>query len=273
VGSNNFWREFGEEHDDCLQRSSFWDYWNLREEVEPLQSEIALSPQEAQELRELEDTIQESFESFLKTGLAFARIRFLKLYRATHDTFESYCHDRWGLSLSRTNQIIGSVKVIENITQAFPQDATLLEETSKCAFRSLATLEPPLQSAVWELVKSIEERPSGRTIEEVVETIRGAIQDGWQARGDATQESVPVPSGSRNGTSLHRAHGCAHHRQSDLLAGLSRWVNRVTTWDPTAIAQADDELRLKAHLRAARQLQAFCAEFIQALESRLSTTS
>jgi hypothetical protein len=240
--------------------------------VPPLQPENVLSPQEAQRLHELENIIQEGFESFLRVGLAFAEVRFHKLYRTTHTRFEDYCRDRWGLSLSRTNQIIGSVKVIENITQAFPQDAALLEETSKCAFRSLATLEPPLQSAVWELVKSIEERPSGRTIEEVVETIRGAIKDGWQARDGATQESVPVTSGSRNGTSPHRAHGCAHHRASNQLAALGRWINRVNSWDPEAIALADDELRLKAHLKAARTLRTFCDAFIEALENRLATT-
>jgi hypothetical protein len=37
------------------------------------------------------------------------------------------------------------------------------------------------------------------------------------------------------------------------------------------IVAADDELRLKAHLRAARALRTFCEAFIQALEKRLAT--
>lgn len=64
----------------------------------PLQSEIAPSPQEAQRLHELEVTIQEGFDSFLR---AFAEIRQGRLYRVTHPSFESYCRDRWGLLLSR----------------------------------------------------------------------------------------------------------------------------------------------------------------------------
>ena len=32
---------------------------------------------------------------------------------------------------------------------------------------------------------------------------------------------------------------------------FSRWANKVNTWDPAAIAAADDELRVKRHLQAA----------------------
>jgi hypothetical protein len=248
----------------------------LREEVPPLHLETGLSPQEAQRLHELENIIQESLDSFLRVGLCFAEVRFKKLHRATHDTFESYCHDRWGLSLSRTNQIISSVKVVENITGAFPEDASLLEETNECALRPLARLAPELQVAAWELIKQIESRPSGTTIQEVVSTIRNAIESGWQERGrqvaenEDTQEasSAQTRGHGKNGTTPHRAHG----RASNQLAALSRWVNRVNTWDPDAIALADDELRLKAHLKAARALRTFCEAFIQALESRLATT-
>ena len=99
-----------------------------------------LTPQEALRLRELEDTIQEGFDSFLRVGLAFAEVRYHKLHRATHDRFEDYCRDRWGLSLSRTNQIISTCKVVENITNVFPEEAALLADTNEHTLRPLSSL-------------------------------------------------------------------------------------------------------------------------------------
>ena len=88
-----------------------------------------LTVEETSRLHELEDIIKEGFQSFLKVGLAFAEVCLKRLYRSTHDSFESWCRDRWGLSLSRTSQIISSVKVCDNILTAFPQDARVLSES------------------------------------------------------------------------------------------------------------------------------------------------
>jgi hypothetical protein len=187
-----------------------------------------LTPQEAQRLHELEGIIEEGFESFIKVGLAFAEVRFHKLHRATHARFDS-------------------VEVVQNITTAFPQDAPLLAQTSEHTLRPLSRLEPDLQVVTWELIRHLEERPSGTTVEQVVSTIRNAIRSGWQER------SAPTPINGKNGATHHRT-----TRQSDQLATLSRWVNRVTSWDPVMIAQADDELTLKRHLKAARRLRRFC---------------
>jgi hypothetical protein len=158
--------------------------------------------------------------------------------------------------LSRCNQLNQSTVVYSNLVAAYPEDATL-SETSESALRPLSRLAPELQIVTWELIKHLEERPVGATIQQVVSTIRGAIESGWEARS--------APSKGRN-AATHRT-----HRQSDQLGALCRWVNRVTSWDPQMIAAADDELRLKAHLKAARQLRAFCEALIQTLEERLAT--
>jgi hypothetical protein len=231
-------------------------------EVQTLHSEIVLTPQEAQRLHELEGIIEEGFESFLRVGLAFAEVRFHKLHRATHARFEDYCRDRWALSLSRCNQIISTVKVVQNITGAFPADTPLLSETNESTLRPLSRLEPELQVAAWELIRRIKAEPDAAVIKEVVETIKSAVATGWEER-EATQETTP----GRNGRSHHRT----LHRQSDGLGTLCRWVNRVNTWDPIAIAAADDELTLRRHLKAARALRTFCEAFIKALETRLSS--
>jgi hypothetical protein len=242
-----------------MQRPFLWD--NLILAVNTTNSRPVLSPQEKERLGELESIIAEGFDTFLKVGLAFAEVRFYKLQRAAHDRFEDYCRDRWGLSASRTNQIINTVKVVENIVHLFPEDAALLEASNECALRPLSRLEPELQTVTWELIRHIEQRPSGTTIQEVVSTIRGAIESGWQDRerqvtqSEATREASHAPStvNSRNGTTKHRT----VHRQSDQLGNLSHWANLVNTWNPAAIEMADDELCLKCRLKAARQLKTF----------------
>jgi hypothetical protein len=227
----------------------------------PPTSSGGLTSQETRRLRELEKAIDRSLDTFLECGEALLEIRTSRLYRSTHDRFSDYCRDRWGLSLSRTNQIIRSVEVVQIITNAFPQDATLLEETGEHSLRPLSRLEPELQTAVWQLIRHLEERPVGTTIERVVSTIREAIATGWQERA--------TPSPATNGAPGRNGHH-GTHRRSDQLASFSRWSRRIKTWDPEAIALGDDALTLRRHLKAARVLRTFCEAFIQALESRLS---
>jgi hypothetical protein len=83
----------------------------------------------------LERTIEAGFEGFLKVGAALAEIRSSRLYRASHSTFESYCRDRWALSLSRCNHLIAAVKIFDHLTTEFPQDAALLADTGEHALR------------------------------------------------------------------------------------------------------------------------------------------
>jgi hypothetical protein len=238
-----------------------------------------LTSQETLRLHELEDVIEEGLESFLKIGLAFAEVRFNRLYRATHDTFESYCRDRWALSLSRCNQIISTVKVFDNISSAFPQDTALLTSTSEHTLRPLTRLEPDLQVATWELIRQIKPQPDGTTIQEVVDSIKNAIATGWQERAERQlEEDVGVGSltpchdsaAERNGNASSRPR-TLRVRQSDQLGNLCRWAGRITNWDPEAIALGDDKYTLERHLKSARQLRTFCEALIAALELRLAT--
>jgi hypothetical protein len=224
-----------------------------------------LSPQEAERLRELENIIQEGFESFLKVGIAFAEVKFLRLHRATHHTFEDYCRDRWALSLSRCNQILNTCKVFDNITKTCPQDAALLVDAGEHGLRPLSRLEPELQAASWELIRAIEERPRGTTIEKVVTTIRNAIAGGWQELAPGHE----LPS-ARNGNSSERRPRTLQ-RESGPLGAFSRWGTRLNSWDPKSIALGDDKYTLERHLEVATQIQNFCAELIGAIKEQLAT--
>jgi hypothetical protein len=235
----------------------------------PPPSPDSLTIEETSRLRELERVIEEGMDGFLKVGAALIEIRDSRLYRSTHTRFADYCRDRWALSLSRCNQIMHSVEVFDHLTAAFPEDARVLSDTPESALRPLGRVEPELQIAAWELIKKIEARPNGKTIQEVVTTIRDAIEIGWEEQeSEVTRRDSCSASSSngRNRTTPHRT----QQRQSDELGTLCRWANRIANWDVESIALADDESRIKSHLKAARQLRTFCEAFIAALETRLS---
>lgn len=224
--------------------------------------EAILSTQEQGRLDELEHVIAEGLESFLKVGSSLLEIRSSRLYRSTHNAFKAYCRDRWTLSVSRCNQLIGATKVCEHLTTAFPEDTLLLKDSNEQLFRPLTSLSPELQTAVWELIRRIEETPNAPRVKHIVAQVQDAIEDGWQKRG------LSMLNGNQN-----RAESKTRRislRASNQLGTLSRWANKVNTWDPKAIAAADDELTLKRHLKAARSLYRFCEEFITAIEKQLA---
>jgi hypothetical protein len=227
-----------------------------------------LTARETTRLRELERLI----DGFLKVGAALIEIRDGRLYRSTHVRFSDYCRDRWALSLSRCNQIMQSVELVSTLVQAHPEDAQVLTDTPESALRPLGRLEPELQVVSWELIRTIQERPTGYTIQEVVTTIREAIEAGWQTREQA-QAAEPgettTTAQSRNGT-RKTPHHAPQRRDSDALGNLCRWAGRIAAMDPEVIVAGDDERVLRRHLKAARQVLTFCEALIRGIETRLA---
>jgi hypothetical protein len=73
-----------------------------------------LDAQEAEELARLESAIERGLSAFLEVGLALLRIRDGRLYRATHDTFEAYCRDRWGMTARHADRTIQAAAIVES---------------------------------------------------------------------------------------------------------------------------------------------------------------
>ena len=59
-----------------------------------------LDPVERRQLATLEKTIEKNAGAVFEFGIALKTIRDGRLYRATHNSFEAYCADRWGISKS-----------------------------------------------------------------------------------------------------------------------------------------------------------------------------
>lgn len=64
-----------------------------------------LTSAEVAHLNKLEAIVQRGLDTDLELGNALAEISEASLYRATHQTFEAYLHDRWEIRRSRDDQL------------------------------------------------------------------------------------------------------------------------------------------------------------------------
>ena len=64
------------------------------------------SSAEVEHLSRLEAIVRRGLDTDLEVGNALAEIRDTWLYRSTHETFEAYLRDRWGMSGPRGYQLI-----------------------------------------------------------------------------------------------------------------------------------------------------------------------
>jgi len=83
-----------------------------------LEASTDLTAAEADRLVELEQAVDRGLQTFVEVGLALAEIRDGKLYRASYDTFERYCHERWGFTRQRARQFIDAAAVTTVVVKA-----------------------------------------------------------------------------------------------------------------------------------------------------------
>ena len=98
-------------------------------------------------LRNAQKVIEKGQRTFLEVGNALMEIRDANLFRETHETFKTYCRDKWGFEDSRARQLIGgaeTAKRIESVTTV-----TLLPPSGERQVRPLAKLPEDQQAAAW----------------------------------------------------------------------------------------------------------------------------
>lgn len=103
-----------------------------------------LPTDEYNQLQDCERIIEEGYNTFLKVGLALAKVRDARLYRASHDTFEAYCESRWAISRTRAYELIGSA----GITEALSAMADIPAPTNERQARELHGLDPETAAEV-----------------------------------------------------------------------------------------------------------------------------
>lgn len=72
-----------------------------------------LTSAEVEQLDTLEAIVQRGLDADLQLGNALAEISDASLYRGTHQTFEAYLRDRWGISRAPDNQLIQAAELTD----------------------------------------------------------------------------------------------------------------------------------------------------------------
>lgn len=135
----------------------------------------SLDTGERAELLLAEQTIAAGIRSFNEVGAALVKIRDLRLYRETHQTFEAYCSEMWDLGRSQAYRLIDASEVVANLS---PIGDAAPMPTNEAQVRPLAKLEPEQQQEAW--ARAVETAPDGRVtaahVAQVVEEMTGPAQ-------------------------------------------------------------------------------------------------
>jgi hypothetical protein len=157
---------------------SFTSMVNLSENtLDERENTTPLSPIERSRLRELIAVVNRGLTQFLEVGRALVAIRSEKLYRETHDSFEQFCRDTFGIGRSTCDHLVRSTQTAELL---IANGADLPEGASESVVRPIATLpDPELQVAVWNLVKaaSPQNGPTKTVVAKVARAVKTAIAD------------------------------------------------------------------------------------------------
>jgi hypothetical protein len=116
----------------------------------------SLSDSEVVVLDCLESAVARGLRSFLEVGNALLEIREQGLYRA-YGTFEAYCRERWGISRTRSYELMDAATV----TNAIAGDPTAdIMPTNEAQVRPLARLDQADQAPAWR--EAVETAPGGK---------------------------------------------------------------------------------------------------------------
>jgi len=162
-----------------------------------------------------EDIIKDGLAGFVKMGEAFLDIRDNRQYRETHERFEDYCRDRWGISRRRANQLVGAAKVVGNLGTVVPMP------TSERLARPLTRLPVGDQQEAW--VRAVESAGDGPVTAKHVEVAVGEVLP-----PDNNKARDPLDSTSNNG-----GDGTITGGESLALFNLKRDWNKAGKRDRT----------------------------------------
>lgn len=160
-------------------------------EADPLIADDELSYDEERDRLHLERKVE---RAFYEAGKALRELRDRRLYRSTHKTFESYCHDRFGFSRRHPYRLIDAVEVVDRLTEMCPirtqtdedemcpngaqtemcPNGSQILPTSEYQVRHLTKLEPDRQREVWQqaVTEAGGKVPSGRIVKDIVERMQ-----------------------------------------------------------------------------------------------------
>lgn len=125
-----------------------------------------LNGSERARLQVLEVTIERGARMFIEMGKALAEIRDSRLYRESHDSFDTYCRERWSLSRRRVDELIQTAGIATQVS-GIPLTSV---PANPAVARELAPLrdDPGAMQSVWdEAVEKHGPTPTAAQVREI----------------------------------------------------------------------------------------------------------
>lgn len=130
-----------------------------------------------------EAVIESGLKTFCQVGRALAQVRDERLYRATHETFEDYCRERWDMARASAYQFIDAAAVTSNLSANGGQ---ILPDSERVT-RPLTSLPPEEQSPAWERAvhSAGGKQPTAKQVKQAVAKVTGRPAPPTVVRSDA----------------------------------------------------------------------------------------
>lgn len=148
------------------------------------QESYSLMSKEVHLLERCEAVIERGLKTFVEVGKALMEIRDRRLYRDTHETFQDYCKERWGMDRQRAYQLIKASTVAENVNKCLQIPA------NEGQARELGKLPDEQQAEAWEeAIERTDGKPTAAAVAEVVDEMHGESA----VAAPPVDEQVPPP--------------------------------------------------------------------------------
>jgi hypothetical protein len=122
-----------------------------------------LTRAEAIALGDCEQRIERGLKTFIEVGQSLAAISEHRLYRATHETFEAYASERWGISRRHGYQLMESAAAVSSI-----EHTGLPLPTKESQARELSKVPAEERADVWaEAVERTDGKPTAAVVRQV----------------------------------------------------------------------------------------------------------
>jgi len=189
-----------------------------------------LRKDERSALRAYEATISEGLAGIIRVGNALTVIRDERLYRSTHDTFESYCEAGWKLGRQRAYALIDTATTAAQMSEISDTPPVIESHAAE-----LFKVPQEKRAAVWE--KTVESAP--RTTDGRPKVTASLV------RAVAERESEPTTRASLRPSAKHVPSGDVSTPPENLTR-LIRNLREAIECEPTAAPYALQRLQSEA---------------------------
>lgn len=145
-----------------------------------------LSAIETAKLDNLESVIAGGIQAAADVWRSLRQIRDERLYRATHQTFEDYCQERWDMSKSYANMLVSAGEAMASIESELATTGCQTLPQNERQVRPLTRLPAGDRASAWK--EAVESSPSGKPTAAIVEKVVAS-----RLPAGATDDEPPKP--------------------------------------------------------------------------------